>query len=68
MQYILIYDIPRELKSFQVWVNRALKKAGAEKFQHSVWECPDVSNLREIAKRIRKEGGVAVILEKKVVA
>ena len=67
MQYIIIYDIPREMKSFQVWVNRALKKAGAEKFQHSVWECPDLASLKEISRRITKEGGVAVVLEKKIV-
>jgi CRISPR-associated endonuclease Cas2 len=68
MKYLILYDIPRELKSFQVFVNRALKKAGAVKFQQSAWECNNLENLREIAKTIRAQDGRVVILEKKIVA
>ncbi|HLC39377.1 MAG TPA: hypothetical protein VJJ76_00660 [archaeon] len=67
MQYVLLYDIPREKKSFQVFVNRALKKAKAKKLQHSVWQSDDLSALRGIARKIKEENGQALILEKKVV-
>jgi len=67
MRYVLLYDIPRELKSFQVEVNRALKAAKAQMFQRSVWQCDDLKSLRAIARRIKEEGGKAVIMEKKIV-
>jgi CRISPR/Cas system-associated endoribonuclease Cas2 len=65
--YIIIYDIPREKKVFQVQVNRALKKIKAKKFQHSVWESDDLEGLKGIAKLIKQEGGQASIMEKRLV-
>jgi CRISPR/Cas system-associated endoribonuclease Cas2 len=66
-KYIIIYDIPRERKVLQVQVNRLLKKMRSDKIQHSTWESEDLEGLRQISKKIRDQGGQALILEKKVV-
>ena len=65
MKYLIIYDIPKEKKVLQVQVNRALKSIKAEKIQHSVWESDDLESLKILAKKIKSEGGKAIILEKK---
>ena len=67
VKYLIIYDIPRELKVLQVTVNRALKRVKAEKFQHSIWESESLSDLKSIANTIRANKGRVNILEKKVV-
>jgi len=66
-KYVIIYDMPREKKSLQVKINRALKAIKAEKLQHSVWESSDLHSLKEIVKEIRSEGGRANILEKRII-
>jgi CRISPR/Cas system-associated endoribonuclease Cas2 len=66
-EYILIYDIPREKKVLQVTINRALKKMKAEKFQHSIWASENLTELKKIATVIKQNGGIANILEKKIV-
>ena len=67
MKYLIIYDIPREKKSLLVKVNRALRCTRAEKIQHSVWESENLSVLKRIANEIKREGGTANILEKKII-
>jgi CRISPR/Cas system-associated endoribonuclease Cas2 len=66
-EYILIYDIPRDKKVLQVTINRALKKMKAEKFQHSIWASENLVELKKIATVIKQNGGIANILEKKIV-
>ena len=66
MKYLIIYDIPKEKKVLQVQVNRALKSIKAGKIQHSVWGSDDLESLKILAKKIKSEGGKAIILEKKV--
>jgi CRISPR-associated endonuclease Cas2 len=64
-KFILIFDIPRERRYLRVKVNRALHKLGATKLQHSVWEADRLSHLAPIAGEIRREGGRAIIIEKR---
>ena len=66
-EYIIIYDLSREKKSILVKVNRALHKIGAKKFQHSIWQSDDLEGLKEIVTLIKRAGGQANILEKKIV-
>lgn len=67
MQFILIYDIPRKAKSLPVKVNRILRSIDAKMIQQSVWESSDIERLKEIKNIIEENGGVAFILEKRVV-
>ncbi|TAL46693.1 hypothetical protein EPN87_04640 [archaeon] len=67
MEYILIYDMPRDKKTLHVQVNRKLHAMKAEKLQHSIWQSELLENLKEIANFIRAAGGEASVLEKKVV-
>ena len=67
IKYIIVFDIPRDKKVLYVQVNRALKKINAEKIQHSVWESEDLSGLKHVLFMIKEKGGVAKILEKKII-
>ena len=66
-KYIIIYDIPREQKVLQVQINRKLHRINAHKIQHSTWESEDLDGLKTIARTIKASGGVANILEKKII-
>ncbi|MBI5073478.1 CRISPR-associated endonuclease Cas2 [Candidatus Woesearchaeota archaeon] len=67
IEYIIIYDVPRDKKSMQVKINRKLKAIGAEMIQYSTWESKDLKGLKEVAKLVKQVDGDAIILEKKVV-
>ena len=67
MSFLLLYDLGRSKNAARLKVNRELSKINASMFQHSVWEHTDIDKLRRIADFIRKNGGKAIILEKKIV-
>lgn len=66
-EFILIFDVPRELHKVELKVNRDLHKLKAKMVQHSVWKHSDLSKLIEIATFIKKSGGSATILEEKLI-
>lgn len=66
-EYVLIYDLPAGKKSMLVKVNRALHRLEAQKLQHSVWQSERLEDLGDIARMIKRAGGRATVLEKKVV-
>lgn len=65
--YILTYDIPRELANIKLIVNRDLHKISAKKVQHSLWKSEKLKELIDIAAFIKKSGGHAMILEEKLI-
>jgi len=65
MAYMLVYDIPKELASLRVRVNRSLHAMNAKLVQHSVWKSKNLKGLMEVAKLIKANGGKAYILEEK---
>jgi CRISPR-associated endonuclease Cas2 len=67
VEYVILYDVPREKKSMQVKINRKLKAVGAVKLQYSAWESKDLRGLKEVAKLVKQVDGDVIILEKKVV-
>ena len=66
-QFIILFDIPSEERSFRKKIYRLLTGVGAKKLQVSVWESDRLEELIKIASRIRIIGGKAVVLEKKVI-
>lgn len=66
-EYAIIFDIPKELATLRVRVNRAFKLIGVKKFQNSVWISKELDSLKRIAETIRKHGGRAVVIEWKKV-
>jgi len=66
-EYLLLFDMPREMGSMQVKVNRTLKAMGATRLQYSIWESKDLRGLKEVAKLVKQVGGTSMIVEKKVV-
>jgi len=65
MSFILIFDIPREMKTLQRQVQRKLGRIGAEMVQFSVWKLEKLEELMDLAIWIRNSGGSARILEEK---
>ena len=59
MTFILVFDIPRKKPLVELRVNRQLKKIGAKKLQHSLWESNQLNDLISIALFIRDNGGQA---------
>ncbi len=66
-EFVLIFDVPRDLHKVELKVNRGLHKMKARMIQHSVWKHGDLSKLIEIATFIKKSGGSATILEERLV-
>lgn len=66
-EYVLIFDLPAGKKSMLVKINRTLHKMEAQKLQHSVWQSDRLEELGDIASMIKRAGGRANVLEKKVV-
>lgn len=63
--FVLVFDLPRELSTEKVRINRELKRVGARMIQFSVWELDNLKTLIKIAQQIKKVGGKAVILEER---
>ncbi|MBI2543207.1 MAG: hypothetical protein HYW24_03415 [Candidatus Aenigmarchaeota archaeon] len=66
-EFVLIFDVPRDLHKVELKVNRDLHRHEAKMVQHSVWRHSDLSRLIEIATFIKKSGGSATILEEKLI-
>lgn len=64
-KYILIYDIPKEMNALRNRVHRKLKKLKIEKLQDSVWSSENSEELEDVAKEIKRFGGIASVLETK---
>jgi CRISPR/Cas system-associated endoribonuclease Cas2 len=67
MQYLIIFDIPKGHSILRVKVNRLLKEIDAKLVQNSVWSSDNLKELTKIAIWIRNAGGVAHILEEKII-
>jgi hypothetical protein len=67
MSYLIVYDIKRLDHVTRLKVNRRLRKLGASKLQHSVWELSDFQELNDLMLIIKSAGGKALVLEKKIV-
>ncbi len=65
MNYVLTFDIPKELHRVQLKAWRYLHKIKAKKHQHSVWKHNNLKQLIEIAIYIKSNGGHASILEER---
>lgn len=65
--FILMFDIPKELNRVEVRVWRDLNKINAEKIQHSLWKSNKLKELIDIATFIKNSGGTARILEEKLI-
>ncbi len=68
MSYLIIYDIKRLDTTTRLRVNRRLRRLGALKLQHSVWESNDISELKNLVLVIKSSGGNAFIMRKRIVA
>lgn len=67
MEFILIFDVPRQSQSLKRQVHRLLIKADAKQIQFSVWKHKNLQSLTDIASFIKKSGGDARILEERFV-
>ena len=67
MEFILIFDLPKENAVDNVRINRALRKINAEMGQFSVWKSRNLQDLIDVATLIKKSGGEARILEERFV-
>jgi len=67
LSFIIAFDIPSQLKSFKLNVNRRLKRMKAEMIQRSLWKHENLEELIRIATLIKNVGGKAVIMEEKFI-
>ena len=65
--FVIVFDIPRNMPVLALRVNRSLKKMGAKMFQHSVWKCEKLDELLRLANLIKSHGGKAAILEERFI-
>lgn len=66
-EFILVFDIPRQLNTLKVQVWRKLRRKDCEMVQFSIWKSANLKLLTDVASWIRKSGGSASILEEKFV-
>jgi CRISPR-associated endonuclease Cas2 len=66
MSYLIVYDIRRLDNAMRLKVNRRLRKLGALRLQHSVWELNESDHLQGLAVSIKSAGGKAFVLKKRV--
>jgi len=67
IEYILSFDIPRELNTARRKINRDLNKINAKMIHHSLWKSENLKELISIANEIKRNGGTARILEEKFI-
>lgn len=68
MSYLIIYNIKKLDNATRLKVSRRLRKLGALRLQHSVWEFTGFSELRDLMELIKSTGGKVLILQKEIVA
>ena len=66
-EFILVFDLPREMGSVKVRTWRELQKISAKMIQFSIWKSEKIDELIQLAIEIKKSGGSAKILEEKFV-
>lgn len=64
-EFILIFDIPRELNTLKVQVWRELQRSSCEMIQFSIWKSRNLKQLIDIASWIKRSGGKSSILEER---
>ncbi|MDI6643236.1 MAG: hypothetical protein QMD95_04205 [Candidatus Hodarchaeaceae archaeon] len=67
MSYLIVYDIRRLDNATRLRTNRRLRKLGALRLQHSVWESNKFVHLQALVISIKSAGGKALILKKQVI-
>jgi len=65
--FLLAFDIPTELKTFKLQINRRLKRMKAKMLQRSLWKHSNLKELIKIAILIKNVGGKAIIMEEKLI-
>ncbi|MBI1978849.1 MAG: hypothetical protein HYS62_02170 [Candidatus Aenigmarchaeota archaeon] len=66
-EFILTFDLPREMGTVKVRTWRELQKIDARMIQFSMWKSARLDELMKIAIGIKKSGGTAKILEERFV-
>ncbi|MBI4010027.1 MAG: hypothetical protein HY361_02425 [Candidatus Aenigmarchaeota archaeon] len=66
-EFILVFDLPREMGATKVKTWRELQKIDAKMIQFSIWKSEKLQDLIDIATFIKKSGGIARILEDRFV-
>jgi len=66
-QYLLAFDLPRELDAERKRINRELRAINADMVQHSFWKSGNLRELMSLAVFIKNSGGSARILEEKLI-
>lgn len=66
-EFILTFDLPREMGTVKVRTWRELQKIDAKMIQFSIWESEKLDELIKLATEIKKSGGTAKIMEEKFV-
>jgi hypothetical protein len=66
-EYILSFDLPKELDAERKRINRDLRGIDAKMIHHSFWKSEKLKELISIAQFIKNSGGKARILEEKLI-
>lgn len=66
-EFILVFDLPREMGTVKVRTWRELQEIGAKMMQFSIWKSEKLDELVKLAADIKKSGGSARILEERFV-
>lgn len=66
-EFILVFDLPREMGTVKVRTWRELQKIDAMMIQFSIWKSEKLDELMKLAIDIKKSGGTAKILEERFV-
>lgn len=66
-KFVLAFDIPANMDSFKLKINRELHRIGAKKIQQSIWQSDNLSELVRIGVLIKNIGGSARVLEEKLI-
>ena len=66
-EFVLVFDLPREMGTTKVRTWRELQKMDAKMIQFSIWESEKLDELMKLAIDIKKSGGDAKILKEQFV-
>lgn len=66
-EFVLVFDLPREMGTVKVRTWRELQKIDARMIQFSIWKSEKLDELMKLAIDIKKSGGTAKIMEEKFV-
>lgn len=66
-EFILTFDLPREMGTVKVRTWRELQRMDAKMIQFSMWKSEKLDELIKLAIDIKKSGGTAKILKEQFV-